>query len=213
MELDRRAYLAAAGAAALAGCLGGAGDGSDGGGGQGGDGGGTVDSLPPPVLGDPDSDVTVMVFADFACPHCARYETEVLPRVESEYVEPGQIRYEHRGFPIPVDEEWSWAVASAARSVQDAADDATFFEYAKACFSNQSSYSYDLLGQLAGEVDVDGDRVVSDAREGTYRPVIESDRQLGVELDLQGTPQVYVDRQRLSGYGYETVSSAIEDAL
>lgn len=207
MEIDRRSYLAAVGTTALAGCLGGPDGGSNG------DGGETVDSLPAPVAGDPGSDVTVMVFSDFACPHCARFEAEVLPRIESEYVEPGRIRYEHRDFPIPVDEEWSWAVANAARSVQDAAGDDAFFSYAKACFENQSSYDYDLLGSLAREVDVDGDRTVSDARDGTYRPVIEADRSLGVDLDLEGTPQVYVDRERLSNASYAAVSAAIDAEL
>ena len=212
VQLDRRAFLAAAAGSTLAGCLGGGpgtdGDGSEGGGGA--NAGETVESLPPPVQGDPDADVTVMVFADFACPHCASFEAEVLPQIESEYVEPGLIRYEHRDFPIPVDEQWSWAVAGAARSVQDAAGDDAFFGYAKACFSNQSSYSFDLLGQLAEEEDVDGERVVADAQAGTYRPALEADRALGRELDLQGTPQVYVNRQRLPRSDFETVSAAVE---
>lgn len=62
-------------------------------------------------------------------------------------------------------------------------------------------------------MDVDADRVAADARDGTYRPVIEADRSLGRDLDPQGTPQVYVGRERLSGYGYEAVSSAIDASL
>ena len=214
MQLRRRAFLGAVAGSAIAGCLGGGpGTGADGSGDGGGSNGGeTVESLPPPVLGDPDADVTVMVFEDFACPHCAAFEADVLPQVEAEYAEPGLIRYEHRDFPIPVDEQWSWAAAGAARSVQDAAGDDAFFRFAAACFSNQSAYSFDLLGRLAGEVGVDGDRVVADARDGTYRPVLEADRSLGLDLDLQGTPQVYVNRQRLPRSDFETVAAAIDSA-
>ena len=104
-------------------------------------------------------------------------------------------------------------MAGAARSVQDAAGDDAFFRYAAACFEHASSYADDLLGRLAEEEGVDGERVVEDARSGTYRPVIESDRALGIELDLQGTPQVYVDRERVEGYDLESVTSAIDAAL
>ena len=219
--IDRRTFLGAVAGSALAGCLG-DGSGGDGGGSDGGsgtDGGGgttdgeTVEALPPPVMGDPKADVTVMVFSDFACPHCASFEEEVLPEIESEYVEPGRIRYEHRDFPIPVSERWSWAVAGAARAVQDGVGDDAFFEFSKACFSNQSAYSEDLLGRLAEEAGADRQAVVSAAEEGTYRPVLETDRALGVELGLGGTPEVYVNREQTSGYGYEAVSSAIDAEL
>jgi hypothetical protein len=66
--------------------------------------------------------------------------------------------------------------------------------------------------RLAAEAGVDGDRVVPDAREGTYRPVIEADRALGVELDLQDTPQVHVNRQRLDRSDFETLAAAVESA-
>jgi len=217
LALDRRAYLVALGSAALAGCLGGGSGGDGSGSTPAGGSGGTrgTDSgstLPPPVQGDPESSVTVMVFEDFSCPHCAHYEAEILPKIESSYVEPGKIRYEHRDFPIPVSPQWSWPVASAAREVQVAAGDAAFFAFARACFSNQSDYSLDLLGSLAEKQGVDAARVRTAAKEQTHRSTVEGDRQFGESLGLQGTPQVYVNRKRLDTYDFETVSAAIDSA-
>ena len=79
-------------------------------------GAGAGDLLPTPVAGDPDADVTVAVYEDYACPHCRTYSEEVFPQVEEIYLSAGTVRYEFHDFPIPVDETVSWQAASAARA-------------------------------------------------------------------------------------------------
>jgi protein-disulfide isomerase len=211
MERTRRAYLAAAAGVGLgvtAGCLGG------------GDGGAngctvedepTVSALPAPTLGAGDADVTVVAFEDFACPHCATYSLEVVPRLRSEYVEPGVVSYAFRDFPIPVDERWSWQVASAARGVQDEVDDAAFFEYAHALFENQGSFSAELVTELANDVGAPGCAVRTDAVNETYRPVVEADRRRAVDRGAQGTPAVYVDGRSVAPT-YDAIADAVEAA-
>lgn len=201
-RLHRRTVLAAlgAGTAGLAGC-------------SGGSGGETVDSLPPPVAGDPQAANTVMVFEDFACPHCRQYTLEIFPELRENYLEPGTIRYEHHDFPIPVHDRWSWQAASAARAVQDTVDDATFFEYAHRLFARQHEYSLSVIANEAEAVGADPETVRQAAKQETYRPVLEADRELGTQLELQGTPQVYVNGTRLDTYAYETIAGAIEQQL
>ncbi|MGM0591732.1 MAG: thioredoxin domain-containing protein [Halobacteriota archaeon] len=195
MSRTRRAYLAAAAGVAtggLAGCLGTF------------TGGGrrceisdepVVEELPPPVLGDPDADLTVMAFEDFACVHCRTYSLEVFPTIREEYVDTGDIRYEHHDFPIPVNRRWSWRAPSAARGVQDSMDDETFFEFAHDLFENQSDYSMNLITDLADGVGADGCAIRADAENETYRPVIETDQQLATSLGAGGTPAIYVGNQ------------------
>lgn len=212
---SRRAVLVGVGggvAGSVAGCLGSSGS-DDGGTPLGTDGEGTtVESLPAPVQGDPDADVTVMAFEDYACPHCRTFVLDVLPDVEAEYVEPGVIRYEHHDYPIPVDGTWSWATASAARAVQDTVGDDAFFAYSTRLFERMDDYSLDLLGGQAEAVGADPDTVERAARQGTYRPVLEADKQRGQELDLTGTPQIYVNGEKTADYAFETIAAAIEDA-
>jgi len=163
MDRTRRGYLAAAagvGLGATAGCLGG---------GSGGANGCTIEDEPTvselaaPTLGPSDADVTVLAFEDFACPHCATYSLEVFPQLRSEYVESGVVRYGFHDFPIPVDEQWSWQAASAARGVQDEIDDETFFDYSHALFENQSDLSAGLITDLANDVEAPGCAIQADA--------------------------------------------------
>lgn len=195
--------LSLAAATVAAGCLGGSGSG---------DGTTTVSDLPPPVLGDPDADVTVEVYEDFSCPHCATYNEEVFPQLQETYLDPGTIRYEHHDFPIPVD-DWSWPVASAARAVQDRQGDETFFAYAKRLFENAGLYSMTLIADLAEEVGADPDAVRTAAEEETYRPVVEADREAGIERGVDATPTVFVDDEPVNTPGFTTIRAAIEAEL
>ncbi|MDZ7702452.1 MAG: thioredoxin domain-containing protein [Halobacteriales archaeon] len=204
--VGRRTVLAGAGAAAvggLAGCLGGgeptptAAE--------------PVTDLPPPVAGAADAAVTVAVYEDFSCPHCATFSLEVFPRLREAYLEPGTVRYEHHDFPIPVD-DWSWPVASAARAVQDGAGDAAFFAYAKRLFESMDAYSLDTLAGLAEEVGAEPDAVRAAAAEEPYRPVVAADRRDGIDRGVEGTPTAFVGDTALVGPTFEELRTAIEAA-
>ncbi|MFB6167498.1 MAG: DsbA family protein [Haloferacaceae archaeon] len=215
MERTRRAVLGSVGAglAGLAGCTGNAAPGDVSAAGD-----CTIESEPtvselsPPVAGDPGADVTVVAFEDFACPHCRDYHLNVYPTVASEYLEPGRVRYEHHDFPIPVDERWSWWVASAARGVQDTVGDAAFFEFATLAFERQDDYSLGTLADIAETVGADPCAVQTDAANETYRPVLEADRERGAEMGVSGTPSTFVNGQSVSPT-VEGLRTAIERAL
>ncbi|MFB6229018.1 MAG: DsbA family protein [Halobacteriales archaeon] len=170
------------------------------------------DLLPPPTMGDPDADVTVTVFEDFACPHCRDFSLEVVPDLKTNYVDPGSVLYQHRDFPLPVN-QWSRPAANAARAVQDLSDDTSFFEYARKLYENQSRYSLDLFLALGDGVGVDGAVVRTAAGERRYESVIQSDVALGNEMGVRGTPEVYVNGSRTENPAYETVQQAIESKL
>lgn len=213
MTLSRRTFLTTAGTgvavAGLAGCLGGDPDAA----------GEPVDSLPAPVAGDPDADVTVEVYADFACPACQWFELEVAPTLKTDYADTERVRYEHRDFPIPVDDEWSRAVANAARSVQDLEGDDAFWSFVPIIFQSQEEYSYDRIETVADELGYDGERTSADAEAGTYDGVLDDDTERGETLGVRGTPTVVVDGeivdlpQTSTADVIDAISAVIDDAL
>lgn len=211
----RRALLGTAGMAlsALAGCLGlgaqssGSSDNSSTKTGT-----GTGDTLPAPVQGDPQANVTVAVYEDFACPHCQTYNFDVLPQLESEYIESGTIRYEHHDFPIPVDDPQSYYAANAARAVQDRAGDEPFWTYAQLLFENQSSLGTETYASLASEMDLDGTAISDAAANRTYESTVMGDRQQGIDRGVNATPTVFVAGNAVSEPTFSAISSAIESA-
>ncbi|MCJ0620280.1 DsbA family protein [Haloarcula hispanica] len=170
--------------------------------------------LSTPVAGDPGADVTVAVYEDYACPHCATYSESVFPQLRDDYLADGTVRYEHHDFPIPVDEEVSWQAASAARAVQDNVGAAAFFTYSKRLFANQNQLGPDTYAELTEGLDVDGETVRAAATGELYRPTVSGDRDAGIDRGVQGTPTMFVNDERVewSEIAYEPVRSAIEAA-
>jgi len=170
--------------------------------------------LPPPVAGDPDAEVTVAVFEDYACPHCATYSTEVFPKVAENHLVNDDVRYEFHDLPIPVDEQVSWQAASAARAVQAAAGPQDYYVYSERLFANQDSLGPEQYAALTEGLDVDGDTVRSAATDESYRPTVTADRQRGIDRGVEGTPTVFVDGSRVEWQeiAYEPIRDAIESA-
>lgn len=170
-----------------------------------------VEELPTPTLGPADADVVVEAFEDFACPHCRTYSLQVVPRLRSEYVDPGTIRYEFHDFPLPVS-EWSWKTAIAARSVQDRQGVEAFWAFAKGAFERQAAMSTDAIRDLSVRVGADPDAVAADVRNDVYRPVVRADKRRGEDLGVRGTPSVFVAGTPV-GNSYDAISSAIDRRL
>jgi protein-disulfide isomerase len=209
----RRKFLAgttAGGAVALAGCTGVLGGGSSydcsGGDGE------KVTEASQPALGPKDAPVTVKVWEDFSCPHCKTFSLEVFPKIREEYVESGEVRYEHHDFPIPV-RDWAWGASSSGRAVHEATDGETFFEYAKALFDKQNNYSMGAVGDSADSAGVEPCTAINAAKGDTYRPVVEADRQRGQQAGVSGTPAVFVNGKQPQSKSFEGISSLIESEL
>jgi protein-disulfide isomerase len=57
-------------------------------------------SLPDMALGPANAPVTITEFASMTCPHCAAFTEKVFPKIKSEYIDTGKIRFVFREFPL-----------------------------------------------------------------------------------------------------------------
>lgn len=167
-----------------------------------------IDTGERPARGDETAPVTVTVFEDFACPHCRRFNAQVVPPIVQQYVEPGDVRYLHADFPIPVDETWSYAVGSAARAVFEEAGNDAFWDFSTAIFARQGEYSYDVIESVAGEVAGVGQTARTAAEDETHRDALDADRSLGQRWGVSGTPSVFVGAESV-----DPVPQSIRDAI
>ncbi|KAJ57449.1 thiol-disulfide oxidoreductase [Actibacterium mucosum KCTC 23349] len=63
------------------------------------------------TLGNPDAPVTLIEYASFTCPHCARFHSDVMPQLKAEYVDTGMINFVYR--EVYFDRPGLWAAMLA----------------------------------------------------------------------------------------------------
>jgi len=169
-----------------------------------------VSDLPQPRVGPDEAEITVAVFEDFGCPACREFALGALADLKADFADDDTVAFDHYDYPVQAS-EWSERIANAARSVQDANDDAAFFEFSTAAYESQGNHSWQGVGDIADDVGSDPCDVLSDATHAVYAPVLQSNLDEGWERGVEGTPTVFVNESQVDA-SYDAVQTAIENA-
>jgi len=52
------------------------------------------------VEGDANAPITLIEYSSLTCPHCARFQTDVLPQIKKDYIDTGKVKLVQRDFPL-----------------------------------------------------------------------------------------------------------------
>jgi protein-disulfide isomerase len=153
------------------------------------------------LVGEPDAPFTLVVFADWACPHCIDYESAVVVPFVREFVASGQANYEFRPFPTAGGDTTVAAaqLAECAETFEPGAfwdSYATFFQMAEL-----GAYSVNtILSTLSNRLSVTQDELIACVMEWDNNhetPLqIYTDYEFARQAGIGGTPAVLV---RLNG--------------
>lgn len=177
-----------------------------------------TDLAVPVVKGMDDAPVTIIVFEDYYCSHCAMFSLRERPRIESDLVATGKARLVYYDFPL--DPRPAAGTFLAARAARCAGDQGRFWEYQDILYRNQLTWGVetDKLGtfQDYGEtLGLDRAEFRGCLNSDRHAEEVSANRQLGEELGLTGTPSVLVGTgqgmsRQLPNYGFETIRDAVE---
>lgn len=157
----------------------------------------------PEVIGDTTAPVKMVVFVDYMCPHCAEFDTEVLPGLEQKYVTNGTLQVAVYDFPLGGAFVHSFLVARAAHCA-DA--QGKFRAFSSTLFSRQPEWSGSpndaavikyLMG-YAKQLGLDTSTFESCVRSQQYADVVTANRMLGEDLGVNSTPTVIVDGRQIA---------------
>ncbi len=156
-------------------------------------------SLPDMALGPADAAVTIVEYGAPTCPHCARFNKDVFPKLKSEYIDTGKVRYVFRNFPLNIKD---LACEMLARNV--AKDDAAkYFAVVDIMFQQQNQLiektgdTLKLIGRQAG--------LSVQAVEDCLKDQAMQDRIAAVQkyaedvLKVDGTPTFFINGQVIVG--------------
>jgi protein-disulfide isomerase len=142
-----------------------------------------------PALGPAEAPVTVVVFTDFECPHCARAH-RTLREIQREM--PDRIRIVHKYFPS----DSHPMGMSAARAAVAAERQGRFWPFCDGVFEAQDDIGPRLYVQLATELEMDIERFETDRLSEESAEAVRRDRSEAVRLGIEGTPTLYVNGRR-----------------
>jgi protein-disulfide isomerase len=174
----------------------------------------------PVTKGEEDAPVTIMVFGDYLCNHCATFSLRERPRVEAEYVETGRARLVYYDFVLdPRPEAGRFLAARAARC---AGDQGRFWEFHDRLYRSQISWGMEsnkmgLFQEFGEQVGLNRNEFRACLNSDRFAEEVSANRQLAQALGLDGTPAVLVGTQggipRRVDYLFETIKEAVESFL
>ena len=96
--------------------------------------------------GNPNAPLTLEIYSDFQCPHCATVFLQLLPFLISDYVDTGKVKLIHRDLPLPM----HGYARLAARYANAAGTLGKYDEATAQIFRTQAQWS--LNGNIDGEL-------------------------------------------------------------
>ena len=173
------------------------------------------DGYEPPTLGSPDAPVEMVMWEDFQCPFCGRFELRTMPVLKERFVDSGQLRVVWRNF-----ENYGGESRDAAIAVYCAGEQGQFWEFKDILFReqqgiNQGTFSENNLRRFAEEAGLETTAFNACLDGRSYESIIVADKQLGrSEFNIAGTPTFFINGLRVGGaQPTDTFVGIIEDAL
>jgi protein-disulfide isomerase len=160
------------------------------------------------LRGARDAQVTLVEYADFQCPYCARAHA-ALTELMGQHG--GRVALVYRHLPL---EDLHPFAAAAAQAAEAAAAQGKFWEMHDALFENQGMLDEDALPALASKLGLDAQRFASELTDGTYRARVERQAEQARALGASGTPTFFINGERYHGDSdHASLAAALKKAL
>ncbi|HKC15025.1 MAG TPA: DsbA family protein [Patescibacteria group bacterium] len=168
-----------------------------------------------PVLGNKDAKVTVVEFADFRCPFCERWFTDVEGNLKKDYVDTGKVKFafRHYAFLGP-------ASTVAANAAECANEQGKFWDFHNYLYKNQppesdtSMYTVDNLTSVAQNMGMDAGKFRGCLSTNKYQKDIDADFADGQKAGVTGTPATFVNGKLVVGaQPYASFKTLIDQEL
>ncbi len=137
-----------------------------------------------PFIGLNSAPLTLVEFSDFQCPFCARHNRNTLPKLDTEYVMTGKLKYVLRDMPLSIHRE----ARGAAHAAWCANEQGKFWKMHEQMFANQRYLRPGDLVKHAEEIGLDVPAFQACFDSGKYKAKIDASVEEGRKLGLSGTP-------------------------
>jgi protein-disulfide isomerase len=157
-------------------------------------------SLPDMVLGPANASVTITEFASMTCPHCAAFNENVFPKIKSEYIDTGKVRYVFREFPLDI----KAAAGSMLGRCIAKNDSGKYFAVVDMLFKQQNDWAMknttETLSRIGKQAGLSQQQVEDCLKDQALLDKIAADQKYAAEvLKVNSTPTFFVNGEMIKG--------------
>lgn len=162
------------------------------------------------LRGDPDTPVSIVVYADFQCPACAtEHQTmsQLWPRISD------QAHLIFRHFPISTTHPHAWTASLYAEA---AAQQGRFWEMHDTLFATQGIWSgmsavEEEFNSYALELNMDLDQLLADVESDAVIEKVRTDQRGGNSAGVRGTPAVFINGRFLGSPSRQRILDTVAE--
>jgi protein-disulfide isomerase len=157
-------------------------------------------SLPDMALGPASAPVTITEYASMTCPHCANFTETVFPKIKSEYIDSGKVRFVFREFPLDIK---AAAGSMLARCI--AKDDSgKYFAVIDMLFKQQNDWAMknttESLARIGKQAGLSQQAVEDCLKDQALLDKIAADQKFANEvLKVNSTPTFFINGEMVKG--------------
>jgi protein-disulfide isomerase len=172
--------------------------------------------------GDKNARVTLIEFADYQCPFCARFYRETLPQIEENYIFTGKVKFFFRNFPLEHRHPQAFKAAVAANC---AGEQGKFWAMHDRLFTHQEELGSKDLLQHAKMLALDSSKFTrcldSEESAAKVRKDLAEGKKAGVKvtpgfllgLTESNNPEITVQKTIVGAKPYTDFKEAIDGLL
>lgn len=169
------------------------------------------------ILGDASAPIEVVEYASLSCPHCRDFWKQDFPRLKTNYIDTGRVRYVLKDFPTaPV--ELAIAATGIARCAgedgyYDVVDDVftQYHDIMEALRSNTGALP--VLIQVGERAGLSTEEVRACINHQGVQSYLNDVREEAIEAGVTATPTVFVNGELVSPHDYGSLSAKIDALL
>ncbi len=135
------------------------------------------------VRGDPNAPITLLEYSDFTCHFCKKFFHDTFPKLLTEYIETGKVRFVYRDFP-----RGFGGPLRAADAARCAGEQNAYWPMHDRLFNSDGQFSPENLTKYATELRLNKDQFSQCLNDHKYFSDIEKDLKDAGSLGIRGTP-------------------------
>ena len=156
-------------------------------------------------IGNPSN--TIIEYASMTCPHCSDFHNETFPKIKSDLIETGKVKYIFRDFPLD-------QYAMAGTLIANCVSEDRYFDVINVLLKTQKKWiqnGYQGLLSIAKNFGLSISQVEMCLSDEKLIKLIESNMSIATNsFGITGTPSVFVNGKKISSLDYEEMLDEIK---